>query len=230
MFLQSSTKNADGTFSCNICHKVFNNYRSSNSHMRIHNLPEVYASAKKDSYVNNDELLLPDITPTGIIQATPQPPPVPVAFSTTRPHIPHPTRPPYKIITNNGPLRGIRTKIVQKRTDFIANSGGNGGMRINTIEAVSSSTSSPWRAEENTQPQRYDWSRREASTHNNDDSALLFNNSDLVGPHSVIKPEPVELLNCSQDYNPWTCFICKDTFANAKEYDMHAMFVHNINN
>ncbi|XP_075148012.1 uncharacterized protein LOC142221990 [Haematobia irritans] len=224
---KSSTKNADGTFSCNICHKVFSNYRSSNSHMRIHNIPDFTEVSQKDSYSNNDELLLPDILPISSNNASsssstytphaPQNTPVPIAFSHARPSVPQPVRPPYKIITNNGPLRGIRTKIVQKRQDFIANNGTE-SLNMSPFEATNN-THSPWsNSESNTQ--RYDWSPPVEGD---------ISQNNYTPTHTIVKTEPQEHLNDTPTYNQWTCFICKDTFTSGKEYRMHAMFVHNIN-
>ncbi|XP_013100011.2 uncharacterized protein LOC106082187 [Stomoxys calcitrans] len=229
---KSSTKNDDGTFSCNICHKVFSNYRSSNSHMRIHNIPDVYDDRKKDSYSNNDELLLPDILPfsssdSGISSthhaASSSTAPVPIAFNQARPSIPQAVRPPYKIITNNGPLRGIRTKIVQKRRDFMTSGSGSGNessLSMSPFEPRNSST--PWSSQQNAYQQRYNWSpsmeRERAPV------------TDYTPTHTVVKSEPLDHASADgTDYNQLTCFICKDTFASSKEYRMHAMFVHNIN-
>ncbi|XP_073816084.1 uncharacterized protein [Musca autumnalis] len=183
---KSSTKNPDGTFSCNICHKVFSNYRSSNSHMRIHNLPELFA--RKDIAKDDSELLLPDLPQSSNSIKKHTPPPVPIAFRTA-------------------PVAGIAKHIIHKPNDFISNN-----------------TSPAWGRPVERRPESLKYS-------NDDDSELLFPtlNEDLESMQATVKSEPIDDINSSGEFtNQWKCFICHDVFATSKEYNMHAMFVHNI--
>lgn len=120
-------------------------------------------------------------------------------------------RPPYRVIMKNGPLRGIKTKIVQKRHDFLTNYANND--HHSTQRSMSSTSDA------------------------NDDENLIV--PELIMPAKseytssplipTIKSEPLDNSEYGESQEPRLCFICNESFLNNRDYELHAMFVHNIN-
>lgn len=133
-------------------------------------------------------------------------------------------RPPYRVIAKNGPLRGIRTKIVQKRNDFVTNNG-------ITSRPTSNQRQIPLGG-----------ATQQDDDDDIDDDTLIIpelmptfiknepmleDENTTVDP--IVKSEPID---STEDVTPSesnVCFICNEQFANAHDYNLHAMFVHNIN-
>ncbi|XP_046804698.1 uncharacterized protein LOC111681602 isoform X1 [Lucilia cuprina] len=230
--LQSCTKNDDGTITCKICHKVFDNFRSSNSHMRKHKPPIRYGepiialTTPMDSYNTRDEYMTqPSTSHFRYVNSN-----TPSSATTNFLHMKLP-RPAYRVIMKNGPLRGIKTKIVQKRHDFLTNYPNNDRQ---SSQRSMTSTSDPNEDDnmivpEVIMPAFKSEHITENYNHNTNLDDLQYNdytNSPLV---PTIKSEPMDNSELAETQEPRQCFICNENFSNTREYELHAMFVHNIN-
>lgn len=222
--LQSCTKNADGTITCKICHKVFDNFRSSNSHMRKHKPPTrigdafVGLSVATDKYHTADDYgLHPSTSKTYYNNAS---------LSNSQ-HI-KPPRPPYRVIMTNG---GIKTKIVQKRHDFLSNYEAH-----NSRPAQRPMASSPDIDDDENLivPELLTTAIKSEhsptiDTQNNGRNGLKYAEYESNPLKPTIKSEPLDNTDYGVTKETHFCFICNESFATSRDYQLHAMFVHNIN-
>lgn len=190
--------------------------------MRVHYVTDICATANKDVYSTSDDGFKSlDLPPPSTSTSNQYQSPILKPLAALKP-----IRPAYKIITNNGPLRGIKTKIVQKRNDFLASNGGSDSFHTGIVEKNHQYT---------------DWlpATSDSDQFNLDESSISSNHSNnytevndytITSPLSIVKKEPTDSITDDIVANSqWNCFICKEYFGSSKEYEMHAMFVHNIN-
>ncbi|XP_037805606.1 uncharacterized protein LOC119599801 [Lucilia sericata] len=229
---KSCTKNDDGTITCKICYKVFDNFRSSNSHMRKHKPPIRYGepiitqAIPMDNYNTRDEYMTqPSTSHFRYVNSNPS-----SSATTNVLHMKFP-RPAYRVIMKNGPLRGIKTKIVQKRHDFLTNYPHNDPP---STQRSMTSTSDPSEDEnmivpEVLMPAFKSEHITDNYNHNKNLDGLQYNDytNSRLGP--TIKSEPLDNSEYAETQEPRQCFICNENFSNTREYELHAMFVHNIN-
>ncbi|KAM7364312.1 uncharacterized protein ACRADG_000852 [Cochliomyia hominivorax] len=225
---KSCTKNEDGTITCKICHKVFDNFRSSNSHMRKHKPPSkrfgegVFPqSTFMDKYNTQDDYM-------------PQP------TTSHFPYGPHsinmkPPRSPYHVFMKNGPLHGIKTKIGQKRHDYLTNYTNNEPYPMQRSMMSSGDNNEGDDDYENVivpellMPNIKAEPILDDNTHNDGDNGSTYVSDTSSSYSNVIKSEPLDNSEHTEMTGPHLCFICNESFSNIRDYELHAMFVHNIN-
>lgn len=137
-------------------------------------------------------------------------------------HMKYP-RPAYRAMAKNGPIRGIRTKFVQKRNDFMSNNG------------ISS------RPVPHQRQMPLGCGANDDDAENDDDTLIIpelmptfIKNEPMMEDEGsimdpMVKAEPMENAEDMTPSEASVCFICNEKFATSHEYNLHAMFVHNIN-
>uniref|UniRef100_A0A1A9UWW7 ZAD domain-containing protein n=1 Tax=Glossina austeni TaxID=7395 RepID=A0A1A9UWW7_GLOAU len=205
--VSKAAKNINSPTVCPICHINFSNWRSRNSHMRKHKPSVKYGEvvlppdSRKDKYAPLDKKSNPSASM--------------LANNTQRIGSHHQMKPGFRIITKNGPIPGIRTKFVQRRSDLLYNYSSSFHDKPSTstfmcrksTSDIYSSTSGPLMK---SQQFTYDVNLGHTKSEQN---------------QTIIKEEPTE----TEEDDRWNCFTCHATFNNLTEFERHTMYAHNPN-